>query len=140
MPVAEQSPARARSSFRALRIADLPQRVERDRDTAAAEAQNADYALQTTFKHADALTAAHERVGQIAVAMQQRQHSAPGEGTADGRVAAPEADEDLGALQRLTRADFPMAPGSASGVRSSNHPPESAPPFSVPSRSNGPER
>lgn len=68
------------------RIADLAQRVERDRDRAAAEARNADQALQVPFKHAEALSAAQELVRQIAAAMQQRQHAA----------AAAETEENAG--------------------------------------------
>lgn len=129
------------------RIADLPllaQRVERDRDAAAAEAQGADQALQAPFKHANALTTAQERVGQITAAMQQREQEPAAVVASDARGGAttmPEGravDEDLAELQRLTRASFPVAPRAAGGV-SAGPRPGPAPP-SAPSRQQGFER
>ncbi|MBA2717275.1 MAG: helicase [Propionibacteriales bacterium] len=131
------------------RIADLPllaDRVERDGAAAASEAQKADEALKAPFKHAGALTGAQERVTQITAAMQQRQHqaaapSASSEGAdPEPSAAAPPAiDEDLAALQRLTRASFPQAPGAAADATAGPRPPRAAP-SPMPSRPKDHER
>jgi len=54
-------------------------------------------------------------------------------------AAPPAIDEELAALQRLTRASFPPAPGAAAGATAGPRRPRAAP-SPMPSRPKGPER
>jgi hypothetical protein len=98
------------------RVADLPAlaaRVEADGVKAAEEAHRTQQSRDQPFKHADALRAATTRSTEIATEMQNRQQPPPGaEAGADGAGEATDAKSaEVSELQRLSRANFPTAPG-----------------------------
>jgi len=114
LDVVRQDPSSLCASSR--RIQDLPALAERGDaagGVAAEEAARAQHGLAQPFKHADALKAATVRSSEIAIEMQHRQQPPPGaDAGADRADAAPEAKSaEASELQRLSRANFPTAPG-----------------------------